>query len=243
MSGKAVLYDLPSKGPRITWTLNAWKGRLVLNFKGTDYRMEWVEYGDMEPTFAPHVEANTEGWPYTIPTVQFPDGKWVMDSRKIAEELERRQPEPSLRLESPKVSKVDELANQVLGALLPNAVHRVPTQVLNDASVEHWIKTRTAALGVTSLADFEREKGGLQAFKAAEPALHQLTALLKENTDGPFFDGKEAGFADFIWVGFLVFLKRLGDDAYEGVVNHTGDRAVHEKLLEASAPWLERNAE
>jgi glutathione S-transferase len=189
------------------------------------------------------VEPNQEGWPYSIPTVQFPDGKWVMDSRKIADELERRQPEPSLRLDSASLPKVNDLVNQVFLAVLPNAANLVPTQILNDVSVDHWYKTRTAALGVSSLADFEREKGGAQAFDAARPALEKLTALLKENSEGPFFDGKNPGFADFVWVGFLVFTKRLGDAAYEAIVSRTGDRSVHEKLLEASAPWLERNAE
>lgn len=166
-----------------------------------------------------------------------------MDSRKIADELERRQPEPSLRLDSPSLPKVNDLVNQVFLAVLPNAANLVPTQILNDVSVDHWNKTRTAALGVSSLADFEREKGGAQAFDAARPALEKLTALLKENSEGPFFDGKNPGFADFVWVGFLVFTKRLGDAAYEAIVSRTGDRSVHEKLLEASAPWLERNAE
>ena len=197
----------------------------------------------MTDTSSSSVEPNQEGWPYSIPTVQFPDGKWVMDSRKIADELERRQPEPSLRLDSPSLPKVNDLVNQVFLAVLPNAANLVPTQILNDVSVDHWNKTRTAALGVSSLADFEREKGGAQAFDAARPALEKLTALLKENSEGPFFDGKNPGFADFVWVGFLVFTKRLGDAAYEAIVSRTGDRSVHEKLLEASAPWLERNAE
>ena len=68
-SKQITLFDLRSKEPNRTWSLNPWKSehalivtengtpllivlriaRLVLNFKGLDYKTEWVKY-----TPAPH---------------------------------------------------------------------------------------------------------------------------------------------------------------------------------------------
>jgi hypothetical protein len=63
MSSQTILYDLPSK-QGTAWSLNPWKSkhslnpsravlteaaRLILNFKGIDYKTEWVEFPDIEP--------------------------------------------------------------------------------------------------------------------------------------------------------------------------------------------------
>ncbi|KFA78585.1 hypothetical protein S40288_09087 [Stachybotrys chartarum IBT 40288] len=241
-SNQIILYDLPRKAPNTTWTLNAWKGRLLLNFKGLDYRMEWLEYPQMKPRFAPHVPANAEGWPYTVPTVQLPDGTFIMDSSNIAAALEQAHPLPSLRLTSPALPSITALTAAALNAVLPNLADHIPKHVLNQASVPHWYATREAVIG-KPLHQFERENGGPKAYDAAADTLAQVTALLKQSTDGPFFDGRDVGFADFVWVGFLEFLRRIGGDSYEEVMKRTGERGVHERLLEACKPWMERDAE
>lgn len=48
-SEQVVLYDLPSREPCKCWSLNPWKTRLLLNFKGIDYMTEWTEYPDLQP--------------------------------------------------------------------------------------------------------------------------------------------------------------------------------------------------
>ena len=188
------------------------------------------------------VAANAEGWPYTIPTVQFPDGTFVMDSIKIAHAIEQAYPSPSLRLDSPYLPRVDALTTTALNTLLPNIADRIPKAVLNPASVAHWYATREAAIGKPT-DQFEREAGGAKAYDAARDVLAQVTALLKENADGPFFEGKEVGYADFVWAGFFECLKRVGEDIYEEAMQRTGDRSVHEKQLEALKPWMERDVE
>lgn len=63
-----ILFDLPSKD-RCAWSLNPWKSksrdflsnmkyqayqflaRLALNFKGIDYKTEWLEYPDIAAKF------------------------------------------------------------------------------------------------------------------------------------------------------------------------------------------------
>jgi len=46
-----ILYDLPSKDPCGCWSLNPWKTRMALNYKGVDYNTEWVEYPDIASKF------------------------------------------------------------------------------------------------------------------------------------------------------------------------------------------------
>ncbi|PSN72789.1 hypothetical protein BS50DRAFT_568392 [Corynespora cassiicola Philippines] len=48
---QVILYDIPSKEPKTCWSLNPWKPRLILNYKGIDYKTEWVEYPDLAPYF------------------------------------------------------------------------------------------------------------------------------------------------------------------------------------------------
>ncbi len=72
--------------------------RAALNFKGIPYKTEWLEYPDIKATLSakesPPLDGS-DGFPYTIPAVGLPDGRFVMNSRPIADELEKLKPEPS----------------------------------------------------------------------------------------------------------------------------------------------------
>ncbi|KAK6948967.1 hypothetical protein Daesc_009039 [Daldinia eschscholtzii] len=231
-----VLFDLPSRPPNKTWSYNPWKTRFILNYKNLPYRTEWVEYPDIKGKFQDHLPKADL---YTIPTIILPDGTWVTDSWTIAEVLEKKYPEPSIRLDSPYLPKIRAVLVDVLTALkgiYAPAVHNV---LLNDASKEYFRRTREEAFGAT-LEEVAKNEGGEKAWKAAQPALEKVTALLKENSDGPFLEGKNVGFADFAWASFLLFAQRMGDDVYQDALKYSGDASVHEKLLEAVKPWYER---
>jgi glutathione S-transferase len=161
-----------------------------------------------------------------------------MESMKIAHALEARYPSPSLRLDSPYLPKVNLLTEQVMNAIAPDIVNWITKEVVNEASLPYWNKTREAILG-SPLDVIEREKGGSQVYEVARDALLQVTSLLKEN-HGPFFEGEDVGFADFQWVGFLMFLKLNIQNAYENVMQRVRDGDVHLKLMEACQAWTER---
>ena len=111
-----------------------------------------------------------------------------MDSRKIADVLEKKHPSPSLHLDSPILKKVEELAPQCVMPLGPVFIPRVPRFMLNSRSAEYFERTREARFGM-SLSQLEKEKGGESAWKAAEPKWKELGTLLKAE-GGPFFMGK-----------------------------------------------------
>ncbi|KAJ6788937.1 hypothetical protein PWT90_00148 [Aphanocladium album] len=238
-SDKIILFDLPSKEPCVTWSLNPWKTRLLLNFKGLNYETKWVEYPDIKPTLEPHVEPGNSRFPYTIPAIRLPDDTWCQDSRKIVDLIEKRYPEPSVHLDSPYQTRIEEVVPRAFMPLMAIGLNQIPKRLLNTASVDYWMKTRTDYVGC-DLAEYEAKNGGETAFATAAPALQEVTAMLKENSDGPFFSGKEVSYADFVWISALYFFKRIGDEVYEGALNASGDRAVHENLLKAAEPWLKR---
>ncbi|KAK4040970.1 hypothetical protein C8A01DRAFT_35026 [Parachaetomium inaequale] len=242
MSGQIVLFDIPSK-QGTCWSLNPWKTRLLLNYKGLDYRTEWLEYPNIRPTLEPHLPNNGSSTPYTIPTILLPSGTYIMDSRAIATALEAAHPSPPLHLDSPALPRLESLLRRVMIALKPIYIVRVPKVILNEASVPFWNETRAAAQGVTSLEEYERANVDLgPRWEEAEPALREVTDLLGEAPPGkgPFFLGNVVSYADFVWAGFLIFMGRLGEDVLEEVLVRSGGGERHRALLEGLGPWVKR---
>lgn len=235
---EVILYDIPSKDPRRCWSLNPWKTRLLLNLKAIPYTTEWLEYPDIAPTLKSFGIPPSEppATAYTSPAIRISD-KYVMDSRKIADVLEKEYPSPPLHLDSPIVKKVEELAPQCITTLGPVFLPRVPRCVLNPPSVEYFERTRAARFGMP-LSQLEKEKGGESAWKAAEPKWKELGTLLKAE-GGPFFMGKTVSYADLIVVGALHFSMLLGKD---DMFQHLKDiEPAFLTLYDASKAWLERD--
>jgi glutathione S-transferase len=236
--GQIRFLDLACQKPCSSWLRHSLKTRLALNYKGLDYVTEWTEYPEIEGKVKPHLPPNASGPQYTIPTAVLADGTWVTDSMEIAKALEKLQPSPSLTLDSPYQAKVDESAVNVFQQVFPNIVNRIPNTILSEVSREYWFKSRKERLGM-STQEYEDKHAGPAAYEGAAPFLKEITRMLKEN-EGPFFSGKQVTYADFSWVNYINFFGRIHPDVYEAVMQATGDRAPHEALKEACAPWLER---
>lgn len=191
------------------------------------------------PANANSVEPGNARWPFTIPAVRFPDSTYVMDSRKIADAIEQRFPEPSMHLDSPYQVRIEEAVPRAFMPLMAIGLNQIPKRLLNPRSTEYWMKDRTDYVG-SDLGEFEAKNGGDVAFAAAEPAMKEITVMLQENAEGPFFSGKEVSYADFVWASALHFMRRIGDEVYEGAVSRSGERKVHDNLLKACEPWLKR---
>ncbi len=163
--------------------------RLILNLKGIPYKTEWLEYCDVAPTLIsfgiPPNEPPTQ--PYTSPTIRISD-KYVMDSRKIADVLEKEYSSPPLYLDSPILQKVEELVPQCLTPLVPYLMPKVARYQQSSRSAEYLERLLAARYGMP-LTQLEKEKGGESAWKAAEPKWKELGTLLKAQ-GGPFFMGK-----------------------------------------------------
>ena len=92
------------------------------------------------------------------------------------------------------------------------------------------------------LDEFETcERGGEAAWKAARPHLETVAGMLKENGDGPFFMGGDVSFADFVFVGFVVMMERIGKVKNLMAAVGKEDAAVLMKQYEVCEKWLERD--
>ncbi|KAF2472248.1 uncharacterized protein BDR25DRAFT_333615 [Lindgomyces ingoldianus] len=219
-----------------------WKARMILNYKGIDYETEWVEYPDLAPTFKsfglPPNNKDGVGYfaEYTSPSVKFGDGTYCMDSWKIAIELEKRYPSPSLHIDDPIVVQVRNLIPEIMGPLQPNIIPKVPRMLLNPPSVEYFERTRKERYGM-SLSQVEEDRGGEPSWKAAEQPINEIADLLKKK-GGPFFLGKTVSYADLIFVSFLHFLKRLDKGVFERFLSFD---TAFSTIYDASKEWLAKD--
>ncbi|KZL73092.1 glutathione S-transferase [Colletotrichum tofieldiae] len=236
MSQQLTLFDIPDRNSTC-WSLNPWKIRLALNHKGIDYKTEWLEYPDIEPRLKP---TGLEGDPnqaalFTCPTVQFPDGTYVMDSAKIIKRIEVDYPEPSLQLNSEVLQQVYDLVTKTFDALRPVLLPLAPRDILSKRSAEYFLETRAKRYGMT-LDELEKTQGGELAWANAKDSLQKAAALLNK-TNGPFFLGDKFSYTDCVYVGFLFLAKRFSEDSYQRIVQHSDS---FDKLFKASEKWLER---
>ena len=209
-----ILIDLPSKGNKPhCWSLNPWKARAALNYKNVAYKTEWTEYPDLASKLSSYgVEKNdmSGGGAYTeysAPAAKFPDGKWIMDSRKIAEALDKAQPMPTLHTERGDViDKTQAAVLELFGHLRPEVMPRVPPMLLNPRSAEYFEETRAKRFGMPLSELAKSEGSGEAAWKNAEPSIKKLADILKEKK-GNFVLGEEVSFADFVVGGMFVMLK------------------------------------
>ena len=111
-----------------------------------------------------------------------------MDSAKIAAELETQYPEPPLHVDSPNLAKVEAGVLNMFMHLRPAMIPLVPRRLLNTASVEYFERTRKERIGM-SLAQWEKEQGGDEAWEKATPAIKEVGDMLRAN-GGPFLLGK-----------------------------------------------------
>lgn len=189
--------------------------RMALNYKKIPYRTEWIEYPDLAPTFQkldipPNDSKLNPNSQYSIPAAKLPDGRYIMDSLAIAQELENFQPKPSLHLDDPAVQRMQASVLKIMATLGPDIYVRIPAMLLNDRSAEYFEQTRAKRFGMP-LDQLRAEKGGEQAWQAAQEAFDEIKGLLTENPDGPFVRGQEVSFADFIFAGLCRMVERLDD--------------------------------
>jgi glutathione S-transferase len=155
-----------------------------------------------------------------------------MDSYKIADALEERYPSPSLHLNSDMQKRVVPQVIAIMGAIYSTAAPLIQSRLLNPPSQAFWDVTRKELFAIGP-----DPKG----WEKTELPSKEVTRLLKEK-EGPWFNGEEFAYVDIIWIAFLIFFQRIGDDVWEKFLEGTGDREAHLALLESARKWTERDS-
>ena len=176
--------------------------------------------------------------PYTSPTIRLPDGRYVMESKKIALALEPLYPNPSVHLDSPYQSRIESLLPQIITHVRPIFMPLVQKTFLNPPSHAYFTADREKTIGM-SLEKYH-EKNAEKGFEEAKPYLRQLGEMYKEVSDGPFLGGKEPIYADFLVVAWLRMMDRLGAGWLDRLFGVEGGAEL-KSLYEASRKWLERD--
>lgn len=120
--------------------------------------------------------------------MKFGDDDYLMDSKNIANRLERDHPSPSMHLDSPLLKNVEDLMPNIVMPMRGIWMPLVPRNLLNECSREYFERTRCERLGM-SLSEFMEKEGGEDAWVKSTPGLKELGDLI-EKEGGPFVMGK-----------------------------------------------------
>jgi hypothetical protein len=131
---------------------------------------------------------NEQGRAYTSPGIRLDSATYMQDSAKIATELERRYPEPSLYLDSPLLPKAYAAVSDSMDMVRPIMLPKVFSNILNERSADYISRTRAEALS-RAREKYTEEADVEEAWKKAYEPLRILGALIMEN-GGPFVMGK-----------------------------------------------------
>ncbi|KIP06684.1 hypothetical protein PHLGIDRAFT_448049 [Phlebiopsis gigantea 11061_1 CR5-6] len=216
-----VLYDIPGREKQwMSWSPNTLKPRMTLNYKGLQYRTEWVEYPDIEGVCkkigARPTDKKADGSDrYTLPVLYDPRTQRVVsDSWDIARYLDDAYPD------TPRVVPAGSAALQkawhmlVLPTVLVPLLHiQLPhvCNILPPRSAEYFRRTREDAFGkkleeVHSESDWEKLEQGLGKVKTC----------LEENGEGKdmLVMGDQITHADFVLVGIFIWARKsMGEDS------------------------------
>lgn len=176
---------------------------------------------------------------YTVPVVRLADASTVMDSAVIANELESRYPEPSLRLnpdlEREAQGAMGEVFISLVPYLLPLSAHIVALEDLD------WFKEdRAKRFGMTVDEAFHTKKDGSAYFEAAKSGFEKVAQVLKVHKldQGPFILGSQPCYADFYLIATLQMFSQVGEDAYQDFMKHAPPELL--ELHEACRKWTAR---
>jgi glutathione S-transferase len=117
---------------------------------------------------------------------------------------------------------------------------RIRDNLITDHSKAFWVRTREKLFGMT-VDEFQKTKGGEQAWQAAQPGLQALSEFLTKHKrdSGPFILGSQVSYADLVLVAFIESTKRTSQAMLDRIVGF--DKSIKE-LYEASSKWLERSS-
>ncbi|TGO86596.1 hypothetical protein BPOR_0291g00150 [Botrytis porri] len=229
-SSELTLYDLASQGHCASWSHNA-SSTSKLQRDILQDNMDLISRHRTNLQVSP----NTSGIPYTIPTIQIPGVGYIQDSNTIATLLEQCYPTPSLKIETPELSQVEDLIPKLQLSIRPLWLPLLAKGLLNDASRAYFEETRKERVGM-DIYEYGEKEGKEKCWEDVEPVVCGLGKLLKAK-GGPFIEGETPTYADFFIVATLQMINRIDAKIFARLVEMEDSLG---KLHTACNPWLKR---
>ena len=230
--------------------------RLALNYKGVKYTESFISYPDITPLLKSFNVPPLEGVaPYTLPAIQHrpsisEETSGVMNnSLPIALYLDKRFPAPKYSPLFPSSGSyaltlavqdiISRAAVQGRVIIIPKIVHR-----LDLRGADYFRRTRKQWFGCDSLDEISPHGEDLTTvWSSLTSELDVLSKMLRgpDGKTGPFLEGDQAGYADFVVVAFLTWFECADRADWEKLVS-IGSGEL-KRLWDACLPWLEGQGE
>ncbi|KAH0585732.1 hypothetical protein J132_04283 [Termitomyces sp. J132] len=217
MADSITFYDIPSTIPGKCWSVNLWKTRYSLNFKGLPYKTEWVEYPDIAPMskkmgFRPTAMHGDNPY-YSLPAIYDPNNTTSLsDSALIAEYLDKAYPNTP-KLFPPgshalQYAFIDAL-DMKLETIRAFAYH-ASYAILNPSSQEYFRRTREASFGKPLEDIAPKGERAVEEWAKVKAAFDVIDGWLeKEKENGSYILGQEPVFVDFVLAAYLLYFKKI----------------------------------
>ncbi|KAJ2912607.1 hypothetical protein MD484_g7809, partial [Candolleomyces efflorescens] len=232
-----TFFDIPSTLPINAWSLNTWRTRFALNYKGLPYKTEWVEYPDIAGVLKGHGIGPTAHYPdgapyYSLPAILDIDdatGKTkvaMANSLDIAKYLDDAYPDtPKLFPGGDVDGRLEKFVKEAPRLWMPVyfIAFKATYPKLNPASQPHFTIARAKDLqdifpGKERLEDMPLSpEDRAKSWKEVQGLFDLLEEKVKGTDEqGQWYLGNEISFPDLVIGGFVIWLKTIfGDDSQE----------------------------
>ncbi|KAA8647389.1 hypothetical protein EYZ11_001616 [Aspergillus tanneri] len=237
-----ILYDIASGPPVTCFAPNPWKARYALNFKGVNYRTEWVDLPDIKTVreklgIAPNRTHSDGSAFYTLPIIQDSStGDIIGDTFEIALYLDRTYPNGPTLLPPMTVGLQAAFNIQVDAIFSQHVILCVHGMPLNPETAEISKATFAQRAGKESWEELTvRGEERVKTLESLKAALDGLAKCYRQK-DGLFLEGDTVLYADLIVGSWLAFYKITLKEWEEVQTWHNG---LWQKLHQALEKYAE----
>ncbi|KAL1741258.1 hypothetical protein HDZ31DRAFT_84941 [Schizophyllum fasciatum] len=249
MAHQIVLYDMPTKVG--VFSMNTWRTRYALTYKGLSFTTIWVELPDIERELmavgAPPSGKWEDGRPkYTVPTIFDPStSKYITDAHEIARYLDKTYHDRPTLFPHGTVG----LQRVFVDALFQKLVLPAFTSVmeglfalLHEPSREYFRETREKTFGRT-FEEMWNDKAAVEAaWKGMRAGLDWLETTIQENGDDSavyVLGGDAPVDADFVVVAVFHWFSKVSVEHEKVLQEANGGRWA--RLIESVRQYRKGN--
>ncbi|KAF9568709.1 hypothetical protein CPC08DRAFT_702313 [Agrocybe pediades] len=211
-----VFYDITSDLPGIAWSLNTWKTRLTLNYKGLPYKTEWVEFHEIERRSKELGIKPTGKRPdgsdyYSLPAIHDPaTGTYLADSLAIAKYLDATYPETP-RIFPDGTDGLQEAFGHAWSSCLTSMYALIGPVILphlSEASQNYVRNAQEKLFGAKFEDIVPKGERAVQAWQTFKDSLERVDGWFAETDNrGPFIMGDKVSWGDILVGSSLIWIK------------------------------------